>query len=145
MPQESRDFASLLDELIAADRAVAGGRQPIPTVDYLAVAEALDGITVTADAAAAEYRETSAIDADLEALFEAAGAPTEAMLSIDPAEISRELGLSVQRQAAELARIRRAFAFRNHPDRVAPHLRERAMQRMKLANMLIDEARSRAE
>ncbi len=39
------------------------------------------------------------------------------------------------------ARKRRAFAFKNHPDRVAPHLRQRAMVRMQVANMLIDEAK----
>ena len=39
---------------------------------------------------------------------------------------------------------RRAFAFKNHPDRVAPHLRQRAMVRMQVANMLIDEAEQKA-
>ena len=40
--------------------------------------------------------------------------------------------------------MRRSFAFANHPDRVAPHLRQRAMIRMQVANMLIDEAKRRA-
>ena len=33
----------------------------------------------------------------------------------------------------------------NHPDRVAPHLRSRALARMQVANRLIDEAKRRAE
>jgi hypothetical protein len=46
--------------------------------------------------------------------------------------------------SAELGARRRAFAFKNHPDRVAPHLRQRAMVRMQVANMLIDEAKKAA-
>jgi len=60
--------------------------------------------------------------------------------STDPEEIARELRLSSGVSAAELAQIRRRFAARNHPDRVAPHLRERASDRMKIANALIDRA-----
>ena len=33
------------------------------------------------------------------------------------------------------------FALHNHPDRVAPHLRQHALARMQIANRLIDEAR----
>ena len=40
--------------------------------------------------------------------------------------------------------MRRSFALANHPDRVAPHLRQRAMVRMQLANMMIDDAKRRA-
>lgn len=38
-------------------------------------------------------------------------------------------------------RLRRDFAFRNHPDRVAEHLRAYAIVRMQIANTLIDEAK----
>ena len=51
---------------------------------------------------------------------------------------------SSRQDAADLGRMRRSFAFANHPDRVAPHLRQRAMIRMQVANMLIDEAKRRA-
>jgi hypothetical protein len=44
----------------------------------------------------------------------------------------------------DFGRLRRDFAFHNHPDRVAPHLRNHAIRRMQVANMLIDEARRRA-
>ncbi|KXF79545.1 hypothetical protein ATN84_04370 [Paramesorhizobium deserti] len=68
---------------------------------------------------------------------------TEAELplpSADPDEIAQELQLSSGMSPADLAQIRRRFAARNHPDRVAPHLRERASDRMKIANALIDRA-----
>lgn len=56
-----------------------------------------------------------------------------------------ELGLDRAKGTADFNRLRRSFAFRNHPDRVAPHLRQRAMVRMQVANMLIDDARRRVE
>jgi hypothetical protein len=40
----------------------------------------------------------------------------------------------------DLLRIRREYALANHPDRVAPELREQATRRMTIANMLIDQA-----
>lgn len=55
-----------------------------------------------------------------------------------------ELGLDTPKAVADFGRMRRSFAFSNHPDRVAPHLRQRAMIRMQVANMLIDEAKRRA-
>jgi hypothetical protein len=72
-------------------------------------------------------------------------APTESLPSIEPTAIAAELGLDAAKGAADFGRLRRSFAFRNHPDRVAPHLRQRAMVRMQVANMLIDDARRRAE
>lgn len=156
MPTYSnRDFATLLKELLAE----SGNDGPGPagpasvSVDYLAVAdELLSGrITVADETVAAVYREASDdVDESVEALFAAAGNavepdPTPAELpSVEPEAISRELGISGNMPVADLAHIRRAFAFRNHPDRVAPHLRQRALQRMQVANMLIDDARRRS-
>jgi hypothetical protein len=37
--------------------------------------------------------------------------------------------------------LRRTFALKNHPDRMPPEQRERAMIRMQVANRLIDEAK----
>ena len=71
-------------------------------------------------------------------------APDERLLPIDPESIAAELGLSKVKKAADFGRLRRSFAFSNHPDRVAPHLRQRAMIRMQVANMLIDDARRKA-
>lgn len=148
--ETSRDFASLLDELLV-DSRIEDHAAPRSTVsfDYLAVAEELlsGRIKVAEDKVRSEYSDLSTGSDDrADALFEAAGASIETveLPSVEPEAILRELGLKASNNAAELARIRRAFAFKNHPDRVAPHLRQRAMVRMQVANMLIDDARRRA-
>ena len=142
--EANRDFASLLDELIA--ESLSHHQSPVrPTIpfDYLSVAEELHSgrISVSPDTVAAEYRQAEAT-AEADALFAAAEAAKaeETLPSVEPHAISQELGLGGAVAAEELARRRRAFAFKNHPDRVAPHLRQRAMVRMQVANMLIDEA-----
>lgn len=52
--------------------------------------------------------------------------------------IAEELGLSADLAIADLRRIRREFAKKNHPDRFEPALRVGAARRMTIANMLID-------
>jgi hypothetical protein len=150
----NRDFASLLDDLFVAAETPAE-TVPRPTIpfDYLTVAdELLSGrIKVSDGAAAAHYREAGeAIEAELAALFdevEVAGTPppsaTIELPSIEPDAIAAELGLA-DATPADLGRLRRVFALKNHPDRVAPDLRQRALQRMQVANGLIDEAKRRA-
>ncbi|MBA3447471.1 MAG: hypothetical protein H0T56_07655 [Pseudaminobacter sp.] len=151
----NRDFASLLDDLfVARTPADESPRRPSIPFDYLSVADELHSgrIKLSGDAAAAEYRKTDeGFEAELAALLGQAGvlftdqAPTEEDLpSIEPAAIASELGLNAVKGASDLGRMRRAFAFKNHPDRVAPHLRQRAMVRMQVANMLIDDAKRRA-
>lgn len=56
------------------------------------------------------------------------------------AEIARDLDLNRDDTLETLARKRRAFAQENHPDVTASEWRESANVRMKLANLLIDEA-----
>ena len=132
-----------------------GESAPRPTIpfDYLAVAEELHSgrIKVSGEAAAAEYREAGeGAEAELSALLEefdveeTPAAPEAAELpSIEPDAIKLELGLD-KALPADFGRLRRAFALKNHPDRVAPHLKQRALQRMQVANGLIDEAKRRA-
>ncbi|MDR7031942.1 MULTISPECIES: hypothetical protein [unclassified Mesorhizobium] len=80
------------------------------------------------------------------ALAEEAPASAEDRLPpVDPDSIAAELGLDRDVADMDFNRLRRGFAFDNHPDRVAPHLRQRAAIRMQIANMLIDDARRRAE
>jgi hypothetical protein len=152
----NRDFASLLDDLFVAAETPAE-TVPRPTIpfDYLTVAdELLSGrIKVSDGAAAAQYREAGeVIEAELAALLdeveaEVAGTPppsaTIELPSIEPDAIAAELGLA-DATPADLGRLRRVFALKNHPDRVAPDLRQRALQRMQVANGLIDEAKRRA-
>jgi hypothetical protein len=54
--------------------------------------------------------------------------------------VADELQLTADLTLEDLHRIRREFALANHPDRVAPPMRERATRRMTIANALIDEA-----
>ncbi|REF89368.1 hypothetical protein DES32_0589 [Methylovirgula ligni] len=65
------------------------------------------------------------------------------LLSLNDEErIIAELELESARTLDDLARIRRAFARRNHPDLMLhPRLAEQATARMKIANMLIDRRR----
>lgn len=143
----NRDFAALLDELIAASLSEPdGASRPSIPFDYLSVAEELHSgrIRVSHDAVAAEYREADAM-ADALAAAEAAKAEEEQLPSLEPEAIWKELDLANVAEPEELGRRRRVFAFRNHPDRVAPHLRQRAMVRMQVANMLIDEMERRVK
>lgn len=57
---------------------------------------------------------------------------------LDPNRILIELGLDADLSEEDIAALRREFAFRNHPDRVAPELRELATRRMMIANDLMD-------
>jgi hypothetical protein len=119
-------------------------------MDYLSVAEELHSgrIKVSPDYAAAEYQEMqaghegsfAAVLANLERLAERI-VPDEKLPPIDPDSIAAELGLGAGKPRVDFGRLRRSFAFANHPDRVAPHLRQRAMVRMQIANMLIDDAK----
>jgi hypothetical protein len=148
------DFGSLLDDLfIAREQPEDVAARPSIPFDYLAVVDELHSgrIRVSSDAAAAEYRN---VDADAEAvayeslkqdvLAAVLAIEPETPLSTDPAVIAAELDLASAR-SKDLGRLRRTFAMKNHPDRVAPHLRLQAQARMQVANGLIDEAKRRAE
>lgn len=154
-----KNFAAVLDDLfLASEPAQEGGAKPSIPFDYLAVAEELHSgrIRVSSETLAAEYRENGDDPADLAAEFaavldrmqplqDAAGEPGERLLPVDPDSIAAELGLGQPGAPVDFGQLRRAFAFSNHPDRVAPHLRQRAMVRMQIANMLIDDAKRKAE
>lgn len=149
--ETNRDFASLLDDLFVASEP--GEIAPAPTIpfDYLAVAEELHSgrIRVAGETVAAEYREAgAALEDEFVSLLDMVKAKAAVVEepeapSIDPDAIAAELGLA-EAKPADLAKMRRIFALANHPDRVAPHLRQRAMVRMQLANMMIDDAKRRA-
>jgi hypothetical protein len=142
------DFASLLDDLFRAPEPEKDfEKRPTIPFDYLSVADELhSGRIKVANEAAAEYRDIAAApEMAFDALLAAAELPPVAALPpIEPEAIARELGLEKLQAVRDFSRVRRDFAFRNHPDRVAPHLRERAIQRMQVANVLIDEAKRRA-
>lgn len=147
------DFASLLDDLFApsGEETPAAATPAIP-FDYLSVVDELHSgrIKVSEEALAAQYRDSGAdLGAEFSALLDQArvalnqgnAAPEpapEELPSIDAEAIAAELGLG--QPGVDPREVRRRFALSNHPDRMPPHLRKRAMIRMQIANMLIDEA-----
>jgi len=135
----NRDFASFLDELISEEAEEAAARTV--SLDYLSVADELHSgrINFSDRRAQAEYEANQ--KARKPQVSGTAKPEEEKVPSTDPDEIARELGLSGSAQPENLDRLRRDFAFSNHPDRVPSHLRAVAMIRMQLANMLIDEAK----
>ena len=153
------EFARLLDDLFqAGDLDSAQAQQtedesvpPTIPFDYLSVVDELHSgrIRVSSETASAEYLATAPLEGLLEELDRIRPeiiAPPLAPVSLpstDPLDIARELGLDNLPLTEDLARIRRSFAFENHPDRVPAELRERAIVRMQIANVLIDEAQQR--
>ncbi|MHB2264914.1 hypothetical protein [Aliihoeflea sp. PC F10.4] len=138
----AKSFGDLLDELIsnAPERAETGST-PTLQGDLLDQIERLQGENAPLfdHSARRAYSEPTLAPEVIEALD--ALMPD---LSTDPEIIARELEIGNLRTAADFDRARRRFAFANHPDRLAPHLRERAVQRMSIANGLIDTAKEAA-
>ncbi len=62
---------------------------------------------------------------------------------VTPQDVAEDMNLSEARSAEALHSLRRAFARQNHPDMVGEEWREQATLRMKIANLLIDEALKR--
>jgi hypothetical protein len=69
-----------------------------------------------------------------------AGAEPKAPARTIEETVTHELQLSDDLEPADLERIRRTFAYRNHPDRVGAAHKMPALQRMTAANVLIDQA-----
>ncbi len=154
------DFTELLDDLLAAT-AEAGeeaddAAAPSLRVDMLAQIERLQAHSrpVFADRAMKEYGDNAGNGAQGGAQTRKSEAPKAApdlqpalddLFFLDPQSISRELGIDGMSKAEEFDRARRSFALRYHPDRVPEEMRERAVLRMQIANMLIDEAKRRAK
>jgi hypothetical protein len=129
-----RDFASFLEELLTEseeNEARARIAAP-PSVPFTFLED-----TAT-DGGPARGGPTDAYLALREELLAEIAAP-----DTDPAAIARELGLDGIRNLKALDRLRRSFAFQNHPDRVRPQWRERAMVRMQIANRMIDDVKRR--
>jgi len=152
----SKNFAAVLDDLfVSAEPVEETAARPSIPFDYLAVADELHSgrIKVSSETLGAEYRETGVdLAAEFAAFLDSApqieadgeSRREEKLPPIDPESIAAELGLGQPGKPEDFSRLRRNFAFSNHPDRVAPHLRQRAMVRMQIANMLIDDARRKA-
>ncbi len=62
---------------------------------------------------------------------------------LTPQDVAEDMKLSEARSVEALQSLRRTFARQNHPDMVGEEWREQATLRMKIANLLIDEALKR--
>ena len=141
----TKDFATLLDEVIAEAEAQEGPAYARTTIPFDALVDVLaegQGSEPVSDAAAAAEYLFAMADAPPVAPM-APPAPLPELPSTEPAAIARELKLTGREKPETLDRLRREFAFRNHPDRVAPELRQRAIVRMQIANRMIDDAKGR--
>ena len=124
-------FHIVLDRLSDRDDASSGATshwRPVPACDWTCLAEA------AAPAAASFSAAQMYVDADL-----TEATPPAPPRSVEEA-VAQELRLSDDLEPAELERMRRTFAYRNHPDRVGPAHQARALLRMTVANVLIDQA-----
>ena len=148
------DFTELLDDLLAASANAAEGDDdpfaPSLRVDMLAHIERLQAHNrpLFAERAMKEYGENAGDAAGARKTEPVQPAPDlqpalDDLFFLDPQSISRELGLDGLTRPQELDRARRDFAMRYHPDRVPEEMRARAVLRMQIANMLIDEAKRR--
>jgi hypothetical protein len=133
-----RDFASFLDETVEPaanaarpDREIANPAPASPSIPFGFVGD-MGELPRAGGADTAAYLGLDAEWTGREALPETA-----------PDAIVRELALHRVADLKSLDRVRREFAFRNHPDRMRPEWRDRAMARMQTANRLIDEAKQR--
>lgn len=147
------DFTELLDELLAAsgEAAQEDERASSPSslrVDLLAQIERLQtrGQPFSTAQAIHEYRDNATVAATRQPEARPAAAPDlqpalDDLFFLDPQTISGELGIADKSSPEELDRARRAFAMRYHPDRMPEEMRERAVLRMQIANMLIDKAK----
>ncbi len=127
---------------------VSVGTKPLTIDDVGAIAERRAIVTLSPDGREAVRKARAVVDRLVDEKIPAYGITTgvgsQKDFSVDPEAIAAELGLGSPAQDADFSRLRRSFAFANHPDRVAPHLRQRAMIRMQIANMLIDEAKRKS-
>jgi hypothetical protein len=130
-PDSVAPFHVVLDGLRDQEAAPGGTEsawRPAPAWDWTPLGEVAPS-SPSAGAAARVYG-----DADLPA-----ATTGEAPRCLEDT-VAQELQLSEDLQPADLERIRRTFAYRHHPDRVGAAYKAQALQRMTVANVLIDQA-----
>lgn len=144
-------FQSVLERLKAESEAVEeeqpAGRRVSGLNTGLAF-DVMEGVSAASQRLDQAYFDTIEREAPAEA---AAPEPSpepepvmpEHLTRISPQEVAAELALSESDTLQTLGEKRRAFAKANHPDGVALPFRDNATKRMKLANLLIDEAMRR--
>jgi hypothetical protein len=124
-------FHSVLDQV---------GRQNEPPAVSVSAARTAPAGGWTYAAAEPAAVSSAASTTEMYVHTDAAGrAPTVPPRSVEET-VAHELQLSDDLKPADLERIRRTFAYRNHPDRVGPAHKMHALRRMTAANVLIDQA-----
>ncbi|RDJ11493.1 hypothetical protein [Rhizobium grahamii] len=147
-------FQSVLDRLKAEDDEAAEQDAPTARVSGLNAGLAFDvmeGISAQSSRADQAYMETMGFAPPETAPKSSPVPPTspepdpdpvmpDHLTRVAPEDIAVELDISMRDTAQDLSEKRRAFAKKNHPDRVHPLFRENATKRMTTANLLIDQA-----
>ncbi|MBB3315692.1 hypothetical protein FHT77_001557 [Rhizobium sp. BK181] len=147
-------FQSVLDRLKAEDDEAAEQDAPTARVSGLNTGLAFDvmeGVSAQSNRADQAYVETMGFAPPETAPESSPVSPTspqpepdpvmpDHLTRVAPEDIAAELDISMRDTAHGLSEKRRAFAKKNHPDRVHPLFRENATKRMTTANLLIDQA-----
>ncbi|MEJ2118129.1 MAG: hypothetical protein P8Y36_09615 [Alphaproteobacteria bacterium] len=139
------NFRTVLDML--GDDADEGAFQQPTSQAFYGVWRSSDQMQYAFDSISSENitapmeRVTRVYDESPPAAQDTATGPAPAKMGGKP--VHEELGLRDDLSDAELRRLRRDFATRNHPDRVPLWQRDEATERMTLANVLIDRALKR--
>jgi hypothetical protein len=127
---DATPFHSVLDQ-------VSRQNEP-PTVSVSARAAPSNGWTYAVAEAAAVS--SAAAATEMYVHTDAAGTTAASPPRSVEETVDLELNLTDDLRPADLERIRRTFAYRNHPDRFGPSHKAHALQRMTAANVLIDQA-----
>ncbi|KQT42938.1 hypothetical protein ASG43_15405 [Aureimonas sp. Leaf454] len=138
------NFADILDD-IAKPRSSGGsseiygrsGQNPA----FWSVLDRISAAAPVSDLSARQAYRPDAKPDRLDTSFDSALQASD--LSLDPDDIAYELDLDSVSTPEELSILRRRFARLNHPDRVEAPFRDRANQRMTIANAMIDAAFAR--
>jgi hypothetical protein len=139
-------FQSVLERLKAEeDEDAAGHEGPAPSANIRGlnagfVGNLASSVTTDGDAVRRAYFDTAG--EDMVAPPKPAPRPVmpDHLCRIRPEQIASDLALTDTETPAGLADKRRRFAAENHPDRHHPDFRNNATIRMKIANLMIDEA-----
>lgn len=142
-------FQSVLERLKAEETEEGAAREePLPRTSILGLNAGFAGNLMSsgmADSGAVRRAYFDTASEDMLAPPKPAPEPVmpDHLCRIRPEQIASDLGLTDMETASGLTDKRRRFAAENHPDRHHPDFRGNATVRMKIANMLIDEAQKR--
>ncbi|WP_028748514.1 hypothetical protein [Rhizobium mesoamericanum] len=143
-------FQSVLDRLKAQDETVevnAPGSTRVSGLNSGLAFNVMEGVSASSarpDQAYFETMEFAHEDTAAEPLTPPGPEPEPVMpdylahITVD--DVAAELDISAHDTVQSLSLKRRAFAKKNHPDRVDPRFRANATTRMTTANLLIDQA-----